>query len=82
MDIEHCMKALRTHIYDESAKRDMNMEELSRYCKISYTTIWKIINTSHSKNDVKLSTLLAISNALGLPISYLIGESEVLDESR
>lgn len=75
MTTEECMRNLRDSIYSEFAKSGVtSIEAFSCHCGVGYTTLWEIISLQKPKTDIRLSTLVIISNALNLPISRLIGE--------
>lgn len=76
-ETERCMEILRKRIREEYKKsRIVSMEKFAIKCKISYNTIWRIISEKNPANDVRLSTLVIMANALGKPVSWLIGEDE------
>lgn len=72
MTTEGCMKTLRNNLYDVMAEKDCSMVVLANCSDISCDTMWGIL--SMVRKDIRLSTLINISNALGKPVSYLIGE--------
>lgn len=77
LQTEHCMEILRKRIREEYKKsKIVSIEKFAAKCKISYNTIWRIVSEKNPANDVRLSTLVIIANALGKPVSWLIGEDE------
>ena len=77
IETEHCMKTLRKRLLEEFDRSGVtSIGAFSCKCEVCRNTIWNIIRTTRLKNDIKLSTLIAISNALGKPVSWLIGLDE------
>lgn len=75
LNTERCMETIRERIIDEYKKSGIvSLEKFSIKCNVSCSTICGIINDT--RNDIKLSTLVIIANALGRPVSWLIGENE------
>lgn len=74
MTNEQCMRNIRNNLlleYGKSNKR--NLSGFACLCEISEGELGKIL---YSKKNIylRLSTVLTISNALGKPVSWLIGE--------
>lgn len=55
--------------------RNMNRKELSQISNIKYSTIDTWYN--RSADNIKLSTLLKLTNALNCSLDYLVGNSNI-----
>lgn len=76
METENYMKNIRRNLMKEYAESNLNsLMEFAWKCKISSSLMNKLIYGNYKK-EVYLSTLISISNALGKPISWLIGSDE------
>lgn len=74
--MEECINNIRENLYKIWSGKDWSLISLSIACDISYRHLCNILYGKCV--DVKLSTLLRISNGLEIPISVLIGEKEEL----
>lgn len=80
MTNEQCMKNIRDNLlmeYGKSNKR--NLEGFACMCEINYGTMRNLIHGRKGGIGVSLRMLITISNALGKPISWLIGEAAEVD---
>lgn len=76
-----CLKTLREQLIFEASKNDWNLTQLSVQCDTPYRTMFDIL--SGKKADIRLYTIIRISENLGIPVTHLIGKNEkIMDENK
>lgn len=71
--MERYMKVLRNQILKEMNSKDWSITRLSVECGISARELSYIL--SGKKEGLRFSTLVKISDGIGKPVSFLIGEN-------
>jgi len=76
--MEDCLKALRERLYAVMGKNDWTLTRLSNECGVSYRELQQILYKQNK--DVRLSTLVRISDGLGIPLISLVDMEEMRKE--
>lgn len=77
MTNEQYMKNISDNLLMEYGKSNKkNLEGFACMCEVTYGTMRNLIHGRKEGIGVSLRILATISNALGKPVSWLIGESE------
>lgn len=70
--MEHYLKSIKNGIYSSMAKDDLSLSMLARKCGLTENGLLYII--SGKRKNIRLSTIIKISEGIKIPISKLIGE--------
>ncbi len=76
--MEDCLKALRERLYAVMRKNDWTLTRLSNECGVSYRELQQILYNQNK--DIRLSTLIRISDGLGVPLISLVDMEEMRKE--
>lgn len=68
--IEDCLQTLREELYVAINKNDWNLTKTSNECEISRRELQRILY--NQAKDIRLSTLVKISEGIGKPVSNFI----------
>lgn len=69
--MEQIIKKLQEEIYFALNKKDWSLQTMADFCGVSRGELGNLLN--RGQKDIKLSTLVKISEGLGKPISTLVG---------
>lgn len=72
--MEHYLKNIKNGIYSSMAKEDLSLSMLAQKCGLTENGLLYII--SGKRKNIRLSTIIKISEGTKIPISKLIGECE------
>lgn len=76
--MEDCMKTIREKLYAVIRKNDWTLTRMSIECGISYRGLQQILYSQNK--DVRLSTLIRISDGLGISLISLVDEKGAKEE--
>lgn len=74
LQVDKCLQNVRSCILAEIEKRRWDITEAAIQCDMSYRNLQSILYDEHK--DIKLSTLIKISNALDISLVDMIGDNE------
>lgn len=76
--MENCLKTLRDRLYSVMGKKNWTLVQMATECGISYRELQQILYNQNK--DIRLSTLIRISEGLGVPLISLVDVEEMRKE--
>lgn len=76
--MENCLNTLRDRLYSVMGKNNWSLTQMANECGISYRELQQILYKQNK--DIRLSTLIRISDGLGIPLISLVDVEEMRKE--